>query len=321
MRGHFQHPPAAETDQKRFALRQHFGGAVALIATAVIWCAGGCGGSSCPRSLPAAPETGLQAQHQQLLSLSAFDGEARLEVRSEARRLKARVLFFVRPPNKVRIDVMTQFGPVLSFASDGEHITLLDLEQNRFVQGPACPENIARFIGIALNPEALVLLLGGSVPLLDAAATEATYCEGDGLAARRFTAGAVRQELGFAAERGAPATWLPRTASLYEHDQPVWRATLERYNRYPLPDGTGLWLPETIEINSPAYAARLRLQTRERRFGKSVPDSTFSLRSRPALEHFDAHCDLPDLVEAALAPPASRRPRHAAALGPLGAIQ
>ncbi len=277
----------------------------AVIAAGATWSAG-CGSSSCPRSLPEAPEDSLQAQNRQLLSVSAFDGEARLEVRSKARRLKARVLFFVRPPNKVRIDVMTQFGPVLSFASDGERITLLDLEQNRYIEGPACPPNIARLVGVALDSEALVLLLGGSVPLLEGTPTEATYCGGDALATRRFRAGALRQELGFALDRGTTAGWLPRSASLYDGDQAVWRATLEKYSRYPLADGRALWLPQTIEINSPAYAALLRLQTSERRFGKNVPDSAFALRSRPTLTHFDARCDLPDLVEVGSSLPASR---------------
>lgn len=115
------------------------------------------------------PEAILGARWRLPDSLEALRAEARLEQREGGKRIRGTILMMIERPAKVRFDALTRLGAVATLTSDGERFALLDLREERFFIGEACPENIARGVGIRLSPGELVALLLGELPQLDRA--------------------------------------------------------------------------------------------------------------------------------------------------------
>ena len=78
---------------------------------------------------------------------------------------------FVERPDRVRFDVMTQFGPASTLTSAQGRFALNDHKERRFLKGPSCSSNIARLLGITLSAaEVTAMLLGQVVSLAPARA-------------------------------------------------------------------------------------------------------------------------------------------------------
>ena len=105
--------------------------------------------------------------------------EARVDTRGREGRIRGTVMMFLERPDRVRFDVLTQFGAAAVLTSDGEQFQLADLRENRFLQGPTCPSNIARLLGVSLEGAEVARFLMGDTPRLSPAEQTLT-CEGDG---------------------------------------------------------------------------------------------------------------------------------------------
>ena len=155
----------------------------------------GCGGAGCPRQLHTDPIRALDAYRSTRNHVSAVRAEARVEQWGENGRIRGTVLMFVERPNRVRFDAMTQFGPAVILTSDGERFALTDLRENRYLEGPSCPENIERLLGIPMSGEDVSLFLLGDSPRLDTE-TRGVSCTADGTYLVTFTeADGRRQEI------------------------------------------------------------------------------------------------------------------------------
>jgi len=64
--------------------------------------------------------------------------------------------------------VMSQFGPVALLTSDGVRFAFSDLSASRFVEGPACPANVARFVGLQVSAAAVLSAVLGEAALASA---------------------------------------------------------------------------------------------------------------------------------------------------------
>ncbi len=142
----------------------------------------GCGGVSFPRpTLPYEDADALLRAHEHSRArVTTLRAEARVEQRGEGGRLRGTVMMFVERPSSVRFDVMTQFGPAAILTSYGEQFRLLDLRENRFLQGRTCPSNLAKLLGVSLGSEQMVGVLFGAAPEVPVSSRSVTV-GGDGL--------------------------------------------------------------------------------------------------------------------------------------------
>jgi hypothetical protein len=93
--------------------------------------------------------------------------EAKLDYIGPRGRLRGNVLYLASVPDRVRLDLFSPFGAVLStLTSDGTRFSLLDPRAKRFFYGPANACNLARFTQVSLPPAVLVDLLRGDAPVL-----------------------------------------------------------------------------------------------------------------------------------------------------------
>ncbi|HEX6240857.1 MAG TPA: hypothetical protein VFZ61_08185, partial [Polyangiales bacterium] len=141
--------------------------------------AAACGGPRCPAQLITDPAKALVSRRYDAAAIRSLRAEAKVDQRGKGGRVKGRVLMFVQRPDRVRFDVMTQFGPVLVLSSDGFAFALSDFKEQRFMTGPACERNIARLVGVAISGEAVTSVLLGDVPAIEAGA-DTLSCSSEG---------------------------------------------------------------------------------------------------------------------------------------------
>lgn len=94
-------------------------------------------------------------------------GEGIFDYLGDEGRVRARSLYVVARPARLRFDVLSPVGGVLStLTSNGEDFAFADRRERVFVVGPANQCNVNRALGVPLPPEALGELLGGQAPIL-----------------------------------------------------------------------------------------------------------------------------------------------------------
>ncbi|MCB2185746.1 MAG: DUF4292 domain-containing protein [Deltaproteobacteria bacterium] len=70
-------------------------------------------------------------------------------------------------PDRLRAEIMGPFGrPLLLLVHDAGRLTVIAYRENRVYVGPASRRNLARFLGLALEPTQVYALLTGSAPYL-----------------------------------------------------------------------------------------------------------------------------------------------------------
>jgi hypothetical protein len=128
---------------------------------------------------PAYPHTdashALEVHRQTRVHVASVRAEARVDQRGRGGRIRGTVLMFVERPDRVRFDAMTQFGPAAILTSDGDRFALTDLRENRYMEGPTCPANIARLLGIPLSGAEVTRLLLGDTPRIPATSQEISW--------------------------------------------------------------------------------------------------------------------------------------------------
>ena len=195
---------------------------------------------------------------------------------------------FVERPNRVRFDVMTQFGPAAVLTSSGEDFALMDLRENRFFSGPPCPSNIARLLGIPLTADAILQLLVGDSPRIEAQ-RESIACRDGNYRITLEAADGRRQELDFALPDGQRE--LPPSeqgldlirSEVFESDGSVqWRATWEDYRSVASGDDR-VTLPFRVRFINPALEADTEVRFREIQLNPDIPGDAFHQAPRDGL--------------------------------------
>ncbi len=128
----------------------------------------GCSHPACPTTPHDDAARALRMHRSLRRTVHALRAEARVDQRGERGRIRGTVLMYLERPDRVRFDAMTQFGPVAVLTSDGSSFQLFDQREERFLEGPACPANIERLLGIAMSGEDVARLLMGDTPRLTA---------------------------------------------------------------------------------------------------------------------------------------------------------
>ena len=254
-----------------------------------------CGGSVCPNLPITHPAAALASRRYDASAIRSLRAEAKVDQRGKQGRIKGRVLMFVERPDRMRFDVMTQFGPALILTSDGSSFALSDFKDHRYLTGGACEKNIARLIGVALSGEAVASVLLGDVPPL-ASTQESVQCSGKGgYVVERRAADGSRQSIELAVHEddlSAPPEVQRSELRAVSH----WNAAGKllyrvRYEDYQKPAGGAQRLPFTVRIEDVANDSDALLRFQSIDVNVRVPTDAFVQAARPGLRVEEVSCD------------------------------
>ena len=94
-------------------------------------------------------------------------GSFRLE--RDGGTVSGRLAFAAQSPERFRAELLAPFGqPVASLASDGKHLYYYSRSDREFTEAAPRALVLKRALGILISPEALVSLLCGRAPIIDA---------------------------------------------------------------------------------------------------------------------------------------------------------
>ncbi len=149
--------------------------------------------AACPVPPPANPiadgPTMERRLREALDAAGRFRAEASAEQVTERGPVRGRVYVFLGPPDRLRFDSMSPVDtPLAVLVSDGVAFALHDIQANRYYFGPALPCNIARLLRIPLPGEAIVRLLLGLPPPVEAVESSVEWDGGGWYVYRRRTA-------------------------------------------------------------------------------------------------------------------------------------
>ena len=114
-------------------------------------------------SLPAAGdiEAALAGRRAGLASVRA---QVRAELRGPSGLVRSAQMVLAEAPDRIRIDVMSPFGPTHTLASDGKRLAVYDRVEAVVYRGAANAANLARFTGVPLEISVLSSLVRGLPP-------------------------------------------------------------------------------------------------------------------------------------------------------------
>lgn len=259
----------------------------------------GCAGSlprpAHPFTDPAAAIALHTAGRERVRSLRA---EARVDQRGAQGRVRGTVLMFVQRPDKVRFDVMTQFGPAAILTSDGAQFAFDDQREGRFITGPTCPANIARLLNVPLSVEQTTLLLLGGTPLIAHDRAALTWVDEPGLYRITLSVRAGgRQEIDFGLDERdrelAPERQrlrLLRSEIYGAEGKTRWRARYDDFKPLPLA-GEPSTTPFEVHIEQPQAGHDTLIRFKQISLNTDVPADAFQQTPRPGLTVEIASCD------------------------------
>lgn len=254
----------------------------------------GCAGARCPARPFTAAAPALARARALRSAIHTLRAEARVDQRGEEGRIRGTVLMMVEPPDRLRFDAMTQFGPAAVLTSDGAAFELLDQREGRFLSGRSCPSNIARLLGVALSGEELAMLLRGDSPRLEGA-RESITCQGSGrYLVRLETEGGERQELEYdvpgddlEAPPDAQRLRLRRSERFDADGHRLFRVTYDDYRAVEAGDGA-VFMPFAVHFE--AHGADTLVRFRHVEVGVELDGSLFRQEAPPSMPVETVEC-------------------------------
>jgi outer membrane lipoprotein-sorting protein len=224
--------------------------------------------ASCvPAPMPPQPILNEQILLQRLQAnasvFSSLRGMTRIRTEDANGSVSARQVLLLAKPNSIRSEVLGPFGqPLLLLAArDGELRISLPREQ-RFLQGAATPQRIARFTRAALTAEQLVRLALYDVPLIAYSDSVLTHHD-QGYRLLLHGEDSRRQQLDF------DASGRLLTATYLRGEDPLLKVVYDRFED----DWQGF--PRQVSVTMPEQAASF-----------SLSYSDVELNPELAAEHF-----------------------------------
>lgn len=259
--------------------------------------------TACPRPCPVQPfddpAAALASYTDMRRPVHVIRAEARVDRRDSEGRVRGTVLMFIERPNRVRFDVMTQFGAAAILTSDGERFALTDLRENRFYTGPACPANIERLLGIRLSGEEVTRLLFGDAPRIEAS-DESMRCEnGSYLITRRAADGTVQEialevrEQDLRAPPEEQRLRLRRSEVRLPNGDLAWRASYGDYRFIADPNRSdrGVVMPFEVRFEDPRRGIDTLMRFEDIDLNVEAPPEAFVQEPRPGLTAEEVGCD------------------------------
>jgi hypothetical protein len=128
--------------------------------------AAACQRAAPPSRFPSAQEAIARMREEHACS-RALSGEGTFDYFGDEGRIRARSLYVVARPARLRFDVVSPVGGVIStLTSDGQRFAFSDLREKQFLEGAADECNVERALRVPIPPAALGELLTGQAPIL-----------------------------------------------------------------------------------------------------------------------------------------------------------
>jgi hypothetical protein len=128
--------------------------------------AAGCQRAAPPSQIPTA-QYAIDRMRDSVACSRGLQGEGTFDYLGDDGRIRAKSLHVVARPSRLRFDVISPLGGVLStLTSDGERFAYYDLRQRLFLTGRADECNVEQALRVPVPPEALGALLTGLAPIL-----------------------------------------------------------------------------------------------------------------------------------------------------------
>lgn len=261
-----------------------------LITIVVALFALGCPRSHCPTTPHTDPERMMRMHRSLTRTVRALRAEARVEQHGRQGRLRGTVLLFLQRPDRVRFDAMTQLGPVAVLTTDGESFQLLDHRNEAFLEGPACPENVARFLAIHMSGADVARFLVGDTPRLDTDQVSLS-CGEEGYSVELEHPDGRRQTLVYDVREGDEDTppdhqHLRLRSSTMRHPdgRTNWRATFDDYHVVRDPndeEGRGVAFPFVVRFIDPDLDADTTVRIKELDLLEEAPDASVFRQTVP----------------------------------------
>jgi hypothetical protein len=126
---------------------------------------------ACQRAAPASrfpsPREAIESMRAGFACSRGLTGEGTFDYFGDEGRIRAKSLYVVARPARLRFDVINPLGGVLStLTSDGQSFAFSDLRARQFLTGPADECNLEQALKVPVPPEALAELLTGQAPIL-----------------------------------------------------------------------------------------------------------------------------------------------------------
>jgi outer membrane lipoprotein-sorting protein len=117
---------------------------------------------------PPPAEDLLKQVEARLQVLQGLKGLALVKVSSTGKNFQAQEVLFVQRPAFLRLESLGPLGtPQLYLVTDGRELSLYDPGENRYYRGPATASHLSSALPVVLEPEEVVALLLGGLPLID----------------------------------------------------------------------------------------------------------------------------------------------------------
>jgi len=221
----------------------------------------------------------------------SIKAEARVTQWGRRGRIRGTVLMFLERPSRVRFDVMTQLGPAAVLTSDGERFQLSDLREGTFLEGPTCPANIARLVGISLDADDVLRILTGETPMIEA--TERSIeCRNGLYVVTLVAADRTTQEITLSVDRAdldeAPERQrltLRRSSERGPDGKMRWEATYDDYI-----DVEGWSFPTSVRFVDQVNDADTSVRVKSISLNPDVPDEAFRQEPGPGMATEFAPC-------------------------------
>jgi hypothetical protein len=208
---------------------------------------------------------------------------ADLETRAESwlggQRTKATVLMLVERGGRLRFEAEVALqGAVATLVTDAGKFAFLDLQQHVFKQGPACADNVASLIPVALEPADIAAMLLGDAPLRPDA--RAVRVEWDGKRAADVLV--IENGLWVAFKPGKPgAPWdIVGVEAGGADPKTRWRVAYDDLKPSGGADATGRYsFPNTIRFAEPGrdFDDGVEIVVKDRKLNPSFRPQAFTL--------------------------------------------
>jgi hypothetical protein len=232
-------------------------------------------GSSCttiarPYPPPSATEltASVRARGLRVRSLRA---ETRMSLRSSEGKIKATVRLMAERGGRLRCDAVSPFDtPLMTLVVSGPRFGFVDAQKNRHYHGPASPCNISRLLQVALSPDDIVTVLGGSTPLIPFKHAEVSWDAREGVEVLSLRGDGFSQTLRL---DGRGRSWnLLRSEVTDGKGAIVLKIESSGYH-----DVGGLAVPRDLRISQPKQGADLAVSFKRQELNLTLPGEAFEL--------------------------------------------
>ena len=114
---------------------------------------------------PSAQEV-VTALNAREAALASFRGQAHLVYEGPQGTTKSSQMIVVQSPDRVRIDVMSPFGPSYTVAAYGDRLRAYDRGEKILYVGSTTPKNLRKYTRVPLKIDVLALLIRGLPPMI-----------------------------------------------------------------------------------------------------------------------------------------------------------